>query len=268
MTREREPAPPLARRRGRRSARGAVGRYWPPVLITLGAIGLWQLLVWLLDTPTYLFPSPWKVALALESDHSLLLSAAWVTTKEIALGFLLSLAAGILLAVVLHISRPLRQGFYPILIGSQTIPVVVLAPVLVILLGYGIAPKLAIVALICFFPIVVNGIDGLGSVDSEYARMMTTLDASRWSIFRRVEFPAALPSLFTGMRIAATFAAIGAVFGEWAGSNSGLGYVMLAATPNLQTERVFAAIVILTVIALALFALVSLAERLLIPWAR
>jgi putative hydroxymethylpyrimidine transport system permease protein len=143
----------------------------------------------------------------------------------------------------------------------------VLAPILVILLGYGIMPKLVIVALICFFPIVVNGIDGLRSVDDEFIRMMKTLDASRWDIFRRVEFPAALPEIFSGMRIAATFAAIGAVFGEWAGASAGLGYVMLAATPNLQTARIFAAIVILTLIALLLFGIVSVLERILVPWA-
>jgi putative hydroxymethylpyrimidine transport system permease protein len=156
---------------------------------------------------------------------------------------------------------------YPLLIGSQTIPIVVLAPILVILLGYGILPKLVIVALICFFPIVVNGLDGLRAVDDDFIHMMRTLDATRWGIFRRIEFPAALPAIFSGMRIAATFASIGAVFGEWSGASAGLGFVMLAATPNLQTARIFAAILILTIIALALFALVSLLERLLVPWA-
>jgi len=169
--------------------------------------------------------------------------------------------------VLLHLVSVLRRAVYPVLIGSQTIPIVVLAPILVILFGYGITPKLVIVALICFFPIVVNGIDGLRSVDGELISMMRTLDASRWSILRRVEFPAALPSIFSGMRIAATFAAIGAVFGEWSGSNQGLGYVMLAATPNLLTARIFAAIVYLTLIALALFGIVSLLERVLVPWA-
>jgi len=156
---------------------------------------------------------------------------------------------------------------YPLLIGSQTVPIVVLAPILVILLGYGIAPKLVIVALICFFPIVVNGLDGLRSVDEDFIHMMRTLDANRWAIFKRIEFPAALPAIFSGMRIAATFASIGAIFGEWSGASSGLGYVMLQATPNLQTARIFAAVVILTLIALALFASVSVLERVLVPWA-
>ena len=152
---------------------------------------------------------------------------------------------------------PLRRAVYPLLIGSRTIPIVVLAPILVILFGYGLLPKLVIVALICFFPIVVNGLDGLRQVDDDFLRMMRTLDANRWAIFRRVEFPGALPAIFSGMRIAATFAAIGAIFGEWSGASAGLGYVILQATPNLQTSRIFAAIVILTLIAMALFALVS-----------
>jgi putative hydroxymethylpyrimidine transport system permease protein len=190
-----------------------------------------------------------------------------VTLEEILLGFLISVAAGVGLAVLLHLSPTLRRAFYPILIGSQTVPIVVLAPILVILLGYGILPKLVIVALICFFPIVVNGIDGLRSVDDDLIRMMRTLHGTRWGIFKRVEFPAALPSFFSGMRIAATFAAIGAVFGEWSGSSAGLGYVMLAATPNLLTARIFAAIVLLTAVALMLFGVVSLLERILVPWA-
>jgi putative hydroxymethylpyrimidine transport system permease protein len=203
----------------------------------------------------------------MRSDWPVLEPAVLVTLREILLGFVISAAADVGLAVLLHLSGTLRRAFYPILIGSQTIPIVVLAPILVILFGYGILPKLIIVALICFFPIVVNGIDGLRSVDDDLIRVMRTLHGTRWSIFKRVEFPAALPSIFSGMRIAATFAAIGAVFGEWSGSNQGLGYVMLAATPNLLTARIFAAIVFLTVVALALFGVVSLLERIFVPWA-
>jgi putative hydroxymethylpyrimidine transport system permease protein len=151
---------------------------------------------------------------------------------------------------------------------SQTVPTVVLAPVLAILLGFGIGPKLIIVAIVCFFPIVVNAVDGLGSADPELVRMMRTLDGDRVAIFRRVEVPGALPAVFSGARIAATYAAVGAVFGEWAGSSSGLGFVMLQAQPELATARIFAALVILSALALALYGLVSLAERLLVPWHR
>lgn len=241
--------------------------YGPAIVIILAAIGLWQLIVWLAHVPEYLIPSPYAVATDFSPDWVVLQPALLVTLREIALGFVISAVAGVGLALLLHLSPTVRRAIYPILIGSQTIPIIVLAPILVILFGYGILPKLIIVALICFFPIVVNGIDGLRSVDDDLIRMMLTLNATRWGILKRVEFPAALPSIFSGMRIAATFAAIGAVFGEWSGSSQGLGYVMLAATPNLLTARIFAAIVLLTAVALALFGLVSLLERLLVPWA-
>ena len=259
-------AEPAGKSRPARS-RALVWSYGPASAITLGAIGLWELILRVAHVPEYLIPTPSEVAADFKSDWPVLEPNMFVTLREIALGFAISVIAGVGLAVLLHLSPTLRRAVYPLLIASQTIPIIVLAPILVILFGYGIKPKLIIVALICFFPIVVNGIDGLRSVDEDLIRMMLTLNGTRWSIFRRVEFPAALPAIFSGMRIAATFAAIGAVFGEWSGSNQGLGYIMLAATPNLLTARIFAAIVLLTVVALGLFGLVSLLERVLVPWA-
>jgi putative hydroxymethylpyrimidine transport system permease protein len=241
--------------------------YAGAIAVTLAVIGIWQLAVWLGNVPEYLLPSPSAIVADLKTDWVVLNPALWVTLREVLIGFVIATITGIGLAVLLHLSGPLRRAMYPILIASQTIPVIVLAPILVIMLGYGIMPKLVIVALICFFPIVVNGLDGLRAVDDDFITMMYTLDANRWAIFRRVEFPGALPSIFSGMRIAATFASIGAVFGEWAGSSAGLGYVMLEATPNLLTSRIFAAILLLTVISLVLFGLVSLVERLAVPWA-
>jgi putative hydroxymethylpyrimidine transport system permease protein len=241
--------------------------YASAALLILALLVAWELTVRLAHVPQYLLPAPTQILADLKTDWVILWPAMWVTLREVLIGFVIAAAAGIGLAVLLHLYGPLRRALYPILIGSQTIPIVVLAPILVILLGYGILPKLVIVALICFFPIVVNGLDGLRAVDDDFIQMMYTLDATRWGIFRRVEFPGALPSFFSGMRIAATFASIGAVFGEWSGSNAGLGYVMLAATPNLLTARIFAAILVLTVISLVLFGLVSLLERIAVPWA-
>ena len=250
-----------------RRLRSASRKYLSAVALTLALLVAWELIVRLGHVPEYLLPAPTQILADLKTDWVILWPAMLVTLKEVVIGFVIATVAGVGLAVVLHLYGPLRRAMYPILIGSQTIPIVVLAPILVILLGYGILPKLVIVALICFFPIVVNGIDGLRAVDEDFIRMMYTLDATRWGIFRRVEFPGALPSFFSGMRIAATFAAIGAVFGEWSGSNAGLGYVMLEATPNLLTARIFAAILMLTVISLVLFGLVSLLERIAVPWA-
>jgi putative hydroxymethylpyrimidine transport system permease protein len=252
---------------GPTKSRAFARNYGPAIAITVAAVGLWELVIRVAHVPEYLIPTPSEVAADFKSDWPVLEPNLVVTLREIALGFAISVAAGVGLAVLLHLSPTVRRAVYPLLIGSQTIPIIVLAPILVILFGYGILPKLIIVALICFFPIVVNGIDGLRSVDDDLIRMMLTLNGTRWAIFRRVEFPAALPSIFSGMRIAATFAAIGAVFGEWSGSNQGLGYVMLAATPNLLTARIFAAIVLLTVVAMALFGLVYGLERVFVPWA-
>lgn len=257
-----ESRPALGRR-----LRSMSRKYASAVALTLALLAAWEVIVRAGHVPEYLLPAPTQILADLKTDWVILWPAMWVTLREVLIGFVIATAAGVGLAVLLHLYGPLRRAVYPILIGSQTIPIVVLAPILVILLGYGILPKLVIVALICFFPIVVNGLDGLRAVDDDFVRMMYTLDATRWGIFRRVEFPGALPSFFSGMRIAATFASIGAVFGEWSGSNAGLGYVMLEATPNLLTARIFAAILMLTVISLALFGLVSLAERIAVPWA-
>ena len=186
--------------------------------------------------------------------------------REIVLGYLFAVAVALLIAILLHFSAALRRALLPILVLSQTVPTVLLAPILAILLGYGIEPKLVVVAVVCFFPIVVNAVDGLRSADPELVRMMRTLHGGRLAIFRRVELPGALPAIFSGARIAATYAAVGAVFGEWAGSSAGLGFVILQAQPALETARIFAAVLILSALALCLYALVTLAERLLVPW--
>jgi putative hydroxymethylpyrimidine transport system permease protein len=254
----------------RRESRGRrwLVNYGPSVGLVAAGIGLWELLTRVLDVPHFIWPTVSLIAATMRDEAGDLGSNAWVTLSEVLAGFAIAVAAGLGIGVLLHVSATLRRAIYPILIASQSVPTIVLAPVFAIILGFGIAPKLAIIALFCFFPIVVGTIDGLRSVDREYIRMMLTLDASRWGIFRRVEFPAALPQIFTGTRVGATYAAIGAVFGEWAGSSSGLGWQMLQAKGRLDTELVFADIVIITAMALSLFGLVSLIERLAIPWAR
>lgn len=242
------------------------GRYGSAAALVVILIVLWQTTVKIFSIPDYLIPAPTAIASAMGGDWDVLGPATWVTLREVIYGFAIALAAGVLIAIMLHVSALLRRAVYPLLIGSQTVPIMVIGPILVVMIGYNIFPKLIIVALICFFPIVVNTLDGLGSVGEDYVRMMRTLDASRLAIFRRVEFPASLPMMFTGIRIAVTYAAIGAVVGEWAGSTNGLGYVMLEAEPNLQIARIFAVILILTSISVVLFVVVSVLQRVLIPW--
>jgi putative hydroxymethylpyrimidine transport system permease protein len=212
--------------------------------------------------------SPGEVAQAFDDDWALLWDNAWVTLQEVVLGLAIAVAAGVVFAVGMHLSRALRDAAYPLLVGSQAIPIVVLAPIFVLAFDYGVGPKLAIVALICFFPITVNVLDGLRAVDAEQLKLMRSFGASRLRTLRAVELPAALPSFFSGLRVAATVSVIGAVFGEWAGADEGLGRLVLLGNNQLQTPRVYAGVVILTLMAVALFALASLAERLACPWNR
>ncbi len=243
-----------------------------PVLILLALIGAWELaarwdvLADLFDIKPYLIPAPSEIAQALWEDRSLLAENGWVTLREVLLGFGLAVVAGLGFAVLLHLFESLRRATYPLLIASQTIPVIVIAPILVVWFGYGIGPKLVIIALICFFPITVNTLDGLRSVDPELLKLMRTLDAGRWQTFRRVEAPTALPFVFSGAKVAVAVAVIAAVFGEWAGSSSGLGHLMLQASGQLLTARMFAAVVVLSLFAILLFALLSLLERRVAWW--
>jgi putative hydroxymethylpyrimidine transport system permease protein len=244
-------------------------RALPTMVIVAALAGLWEAASHWFGVPDYILPSLDSIFATMgDRWQDTLASATWTTTVEVLAGFALSIVVAVLLATALHSSRTARNAVYPLLIGSQAVPIVVIAPVLTIIFGFTITPKLIVVALICFFPIVVNTVDGLASVDPELLRVMRTLDGGKWASFRRVEAPAALPSLFSGMRIAATYAPIGAVFGEFAGSQNGLGYLMVQATPQLETSLVFAAIFILTAEAIVLFLAVTALERICCPWAR
>ena len=237
-------------------------------LMLAGALGAWAWIASLESVDDLLVASPGETLTALGDDRALLLDNAWVTLYEVLLGLAVSIAAGLLFAVAMHLNRTLREATYPLLVASQAIPIVVLAPIFVLAFDYGIGPKIAIVALICFFPITVNVLDGLRAVDSGHLKLMRSYGASRLRTLRSVELPAALPSFFSGLRVAASVSVIGAVFGEWAGADEGLGRLVLRGNDELQTPRVYAGVLILTLMAVALFSLASLAERLACPWNR
>jgi ABC-type nitrate/sulfonate/bicarbonate transport system permease component len=238
------------------------------VLIFAALLGAWELYVRLGGVDPLILPAPHEVARSLWDDHALLGHDLWVTAQEVLLGIGVAVAVGLLFAVAVHFFRPVRRAVYPLLVASQTIPVPVIAPLLVVWLGFGIGPKLLVIALICFFPITVSTLDALAAVDPALLKLMRTLDASRWQVFRRVEAPAALPALFSGARIAVAVAVIAAVLGETAGSSAGLGHLITVAGGSLQTAQAYAAVVLLSVLAVALFALLTALERLLVPWAR
>lgn len=242
-------------------------RVLAPLAILLVLLGAWELYADLGPVDPLLLPAPHDVARALWTDRGLLWDDFTVTAGEVLLGILVGGAAGFVLPIALHLSLPLRRSVYPLLIASQTIPIPIFASLLVVWLGFGIAPKLVIIGLVSFFPIVVTTLDALARVDPELPKLLRTLDAPRWRVLRHVELPAALPGLFSGAKVAVTIAVIGAVFAEQAGSSSGLGHLVQQAIPQLLTARAYAAVLILSAFAIALFALLTLAERLLVPWA-
>jgi len=249
-----------------------VRRWLLPALLLAALVGAWQIaastgfLAEVLGLEEFLVPSPAEIASSLWESRSLLAENAWVTLKEILLGLGCALLIGVGFALLMHLSGLLRDAAYPLIVASQTVPIVVIAPILLVWLGYGIWPKVVVVALICFFPITVNVLAGLRSADPEALKMMRSLDASRRALLARVEIPGSLPSFFTGAKIAVVVAPIGAVFGEWVGGSSGLGHLILTDNAQLEVAREFAAVAVLSAMALVLIGLVALAERRVVAW--
>jgi ABC-type nitrate/sulfonate/bicarbonate transport system permease component len=243
-----------------------------PILVIAALVGLWQIaastgaVAEALNLEPFLVPSPAEVGDALWNNRSVLLENTWVTLREILIGLVAGVLVGVVLAVAMRFSRLLRDATFPLMVALQAVPVVVIAPILVVWFGFGIWVKVIVVALACFFPITVNTLDGLRSVDPEAVKMMRTLDASRRAIFRRVEAPTALPSFFSGAKVAVAIAPIVALFAELAGSNAGLMRLIIQDNANLEIADMFAATVILAVIGVLLVGLTALAQRLVVTW--
>jgi NitT/TauT family transport system permease protein/putative hydroxymethylpyrimidine transport system permease protein len=246
-----------------------IARPLPAALLLLALIGIWELYADLKGSSfsQAILPAPHQVVGALYDDRSLLWSNFLVTAKEVLLGILVAAVLGAVLAVGIHFSPTLRRATYPLLVASQAVPVPILAPVLAFWLGFGLLPKLLVVALVSFFSVVVTTTAALAAVDPDLIKLMHTFDATRMRTFRHIELPAALPGVFTGAKIAVAVSVIGAVLAEYTGSNSGLGYVILVSEPQLLVARAVAAVVILSLFAIGLFWLLGLVERLALPWA-
>jgi putative hydroxymethylpyrimidine transport system permease protein len=234
------------------------------VLIVLAG---WEAAVRAGVVDSLLVPAPTEVLQALWDDRSILANDLATTTYEVLLGLAAALVIGAALGVAMHLWAPVRRALRPLVIGSQAVPIPVIAPAVILVLGFGLAPKILLVALVCFFPVTINLYDGLRDVDPDARKLLRTFDASRWQSLRLLEAPSALPAAFTGAKIAAAVAVIGAVFGEWAGSDSGLGHLLLTANGSLQTARAFAATVLLFVLAIVLYGLFALLERRVVSWA-
>ena len=235
-------------------------------LVVLALLGAWEGYARLAGVDELVLPAPSQVATALFEDRALLWSNLVVTAGEIALGLVVALVVGLGCAVAIHFSPTLRRALYPLLVGSQTVPIPIVAPLLVVWFGFDLTPKLAIVALVCFFPIVVPTLDALARVDADLHKLMRTFGASRWQTFRMVEAPAALPGVFTGAKLSVAIATIAAVLAEQAGSEQGLGHLVDQALAYFQTPRAYAAVLLLSAFAVALFGLLTVAERRLLPW--
>lgn len=256
-----------ARRAPSRGRRVAADLLLP--LATFAAlVGVWWLAKIVFGWEKFVVPSPADVGDALWENRSLLPGEFWTTLVETLEGFALAIAAGVPLAVGIAYSRILERTIYPVLLTINAVPKVAIAPILVIWLGFGQGPKVAMVFLISFFPIVLSTATGLAATPPELTELVRSLSASRYQAFAKVRLPAALPHVFVGLKVGISLAVIGAVIGEFVGASRGLGYIIVASGANANTSLAFAAIVLLAVMSIALFyALVAL-ERLLIPWAR
>jgi putative hydroxymethylpyrimidine transport system permease protein len=237
-----------------------------PIIILCGLVTVWQIVIWLTQVEHFILPAPAAVAGAIIDDWDLLLDNAGITLAEIIIGLILGVAFGCLTALTMAASARARVWVLPVVVASQAIPVFALAPLLVVWFGFGLWSKVAMAMLIIYFPVAAAFYDGLRRTDPGWLDIAHTMQASRWSTLRHIRVPAALPALGSGMRVAAAVAPIGAIIGEWVGASAGLGHLMTQANARNETPRMYAALIILAVVAVALYFLVDRLTRRLTPW--
>ena len=242
-------------------------RFLYPLAGTLIIILAWHYYVVLFHVPVVVLPTPMQVLQAMVKESKALLEEGWITALECIYGFALAMAIGIPIAVTMTYSRIANQMFYPLLVASQSIPKVAIAPILLVWFGTGLQSKLAMAFVIAFFPVVVDTATGLRSTSPELLELARSLQCSRLQTFFKIQLPSALPSIFSGAKIAVTLAVIGAVIGEFIGSNEGLGNLLLTANSQLNTPLVWAALIVLSALGMVLYGIVVLAEIILMPWA-
>jgi putative hydroxymethylpyrimidine transport system permease protein len=237
-----------------------------PLITLLGLLLAWQAAVLATGVPPFLLPSPWRVGEALLARFDLIIGHALVTLTEIVLGLVIGTIVGALSALTLASYGSARRWLLPVLVVSQAIPVFALAPLLTLWLGYGMASKVAMAVLIIYFPVTAAFYDGLRRTEPGWLELARTMDARRGAVLRQIRIPAALPAFASGVRVAASVAPIGAVVGEWVGSSAGLGFLMLHANGRMQTDLMFAALLVLCLMAVGLWFLVDAALRRLVRW--
>lgn len=241
-------------------------RVLAPTLAVLAILVIWQGVCSAGLVPGFMLPSPVQVVLALVGDFPLLLSHLWTTLAEAAIGLLIGVGIGFLFAVIMDRFEVIYLALDPLLTVSQTVPTIAIAPLLVLWFGYGLLPKVLLVVLTTFFPVTVALVGGFRSVDPDQIDLMRTMNASEWKIFRYVKLPAAAEQFFSGLRISATYAIVGAVISEWLGGFTGLGVYMTRVRKSFQYDRMFAVIIITSALSLALMDGVGILERICMPW--
>jgi NitT/TauT family transport system permease protein len=245
--------------------RTAAGLWRPLALVVVLLAGWWAVTEAELVAP-YILPSPADTWRAAQDNMSYLATNTWVTTWETVTGFVIAAVIGELVAVMMIYSARVEKTVYPLILFAQVVPKIAIAPLFIVWLGFGPSPKILVAVLMAFFPIVISGLAGLRTVDPEILELTSTMGASRFKTFLKVRLPASLPQLMSGLKVAATLAVTGAVVGEFVGANEGLGYVILQANGNVDTAMLFAALIIMSALGILLFAIIEIAEKLLIPW--
>jgi NitT/TauT family transport system permease protein len=243
-----------------------VGNALLPVAVLLAVVAAWAGAVRLFAIPDYLLPSPEKVFQRIVHDRALFWKHSLATLPVIVIGFLVSVVFGVLLALAVVLNRTAERALMPLIVGSQTIPKIAIAPLFVVWLGFGLQPKVAVTFLITFFPVVVATIAGLKAVEPDMLDMVRSMGASPTRTMLKVQIPTALPQFFSGLKIAITSAVVGAIVAEFVGSDTGLGYLLLTSTATLDGSLVWSALLILVVIGVALFAIIARLEKAVIPW--
>jgi ABC-type nitrate/sulfonate/bicarbonate transport system permease component len=239
---------------------------WPPALVLAGAIGVWDLLANVTSLGALSLPGPWRVLQGTWNDRGNLGPAMWTTSKEAVLGVAVAVLGAFVLAVAVDWSRGVRRGLYPLIVASQTIPIIALAPLTIIWFGFGSGPKVGLVALFTFFAVAVGLVQGLGAADADAMDLLRTMGASRLQLLVRVRLPGALPQFFTGLKVAVTYAYVAAVIAEYVGAQGGLGVYMQTNKNAFRVDLVFGAVIVTALLTLALFALVAALERVALRW--
>lgn len=239
---------------------------WRPLALVVVIVAAWWAVTQAELVAPYILPSPADTWATAHENAAYLAQNTWVTTWETVIGFAIAAVFGVFVAVVMIYSSSLEKTVYPLILFAQVVPKIAIAPLFVVWLGFGPSPKILVAVLMAFFPIVISGLAGLRSVDPEILELTSTMGASRFKTFMKIRFPASLPQLMSGLKVAATLAVTGAVVGEFVGANEGLGYVILQANGNVDTAMLFAALIIMSLLGIVLFAIIEIAEKLLIPW--